>query len=117
MECEACYKAEADTEIKDGDYTIHVCRDCKEKYEQQQVYNKIQPLVEALCKELNGGDKARVAQALCDAFNHEHRYLQSEAFSALWKFFGLYGTQDEARFFDGRNQHCRTMTKKWYDAV
>lgn len=112
--CQMCYTS---CEVKHGEYTLQVCPECKDKFDQEQVYQRIQPLVEKLCRELNGGDKRRVAQALCDAFNREHRYLQSEAFSALWLFFERYGKQEEGRYFDGRNQHCRSMAEKWYKAI
>ena len=116
--CEMCFKVENPTcEITRGAYTLQVCGACKEKYEQDQYYQRIQPLVEALCKELNGGSTRHTAQAFLDAFNHEHRYLQSSFFVLLMEFFRAYGNQDEGRFFDGRNERCRALAKKWYESL
>lgn len=115
--CQMCWKENPNREVKDGEHTLQVCAACQDKYEQEKVYKRIQPLVEQLCKELNGGDHKRIARALLDAVNHEHRYLQSTFFQALWLFFGAYGKQDESRYFDGRNVHCKGMAKKWYESV
>lgn len=115
--CEACCKAEATTEIKRREYTLQVCLDCKDEHEQEQIYQRIQPLVEALCRELNGGDKKRIVKAFLQAFNREHRYLQGSFFQLMWLFFGEYSSQNKAKFFDGRNEHCQGMAKKWYEAI
>lgn len=121
--CQMCFKArlacaEPFCEVTRGDYTLQVCEACKDKYEQEQTYKRIQPLVEALCRELNScGSQRRNAQAFLDAFNHEHRTLQAEAFNLLTMFFRAYSNQDESRWFDGRNEHCRKLAKKWYESL
>lgn len=115
--CQMCHRAEPTREVTHEQYTLKVCEACKDQYEQDKVYKRVQPLVEALCKELNGGDKSRIARALLDAFNREHRYLQAEAFNALTMFFRAYGNQDEGKWFDGRNEHCRKIAKKWYESL
>lgn len=115
-ECQVCFKAEPTTSIYRG-HTLQVCAECRDKYEQEQIYKRVQPLVEQLCKELNGGDKKRIAQAFLDAFNHEHRELQAQTFNMLTMFFRAYGNQDEGRWFDGRNEHCRKIARKWYESL
>jgi len=116
--CQMCHRAEPTCEATRGEYTLQVCSSCKDKYEQDQVYKRIQPLVEALCRELNHlGSKRQVAKAFLDAFNHEHRELQAQAFNMLTMFFREYGNQDEGRWFDGRNEHCRKLAKKWYESM
>jgi hypothetical protein len=116
--CQMCFKTEnPDREVKDGDYTLQVCASCKDKYEQEQIYKRVQPLVEALCKELNGGNKEQIVKAFLAAFNREHRYLQGSFFQLLWLFFREYSQQNKAKFFDDRNAHCQGMAKKWYEAM
>ena len=115
--CDMCHRAEATCEVRRDSYTLQVCAVCKDKYQQEQIYQRIQPLVEALCKELNGGDKKRIVKAFLQAFNREHRYLQGSAFEMFWQFFGEYSKQPEGKYFDDRNAHCRGMAKKWYEAI
>lgn len=115
--CQMCHQAEPTCEATRGEYTLQVCPKCKDKHEQDQVYQRIQPLVEALCKELNGSDKERIVKAFLAAFNREHRYLQGSFFQLLWLFFRDYAGQNKAKFFDGRNEHCQGMAKKWYESM
>jgi len=114
--CQMCWKENPNREVKNGEHTLQVCEACQDKYEQEKVYKRIQPLVEQLCKELNGGSRGRVAQALFDAFTREHRYLQSEVVMMLWLFFGKYGKQGK-NFYDARNEGAVKWAKKWYESV
>ena len=115
--CRMCRTENPTREVKSGDYTLQVCASCKDKYEQEQIYKRIQPLVEQLCAELNGGDKDQIVKAFLAAFNREHRYLQGSFFQLLWLFFREYSSQNKAKWFDDRNAHCQGMAEKWYKAM
>jgi len=117
MKCTKCYKDLTETNTrnytKDGE-VYPFCPDCFEKQKVEDVYSKFQPIVEALCRELNGGDMKYIVEAFYQAVNHEHRYLQNELFIMFWKFFGVYGNQKN---FDARNEGAVKWAKKWDEAV
>ena len=95
---------------------INVCKACAQKCQADQLYRKVQPHVEAIFRELNGGDANKIAEAFFQAITHEHRYLQNEFFILLWKFFAKYGAQSE-NGYDARNEGAVRWAKLWDKAV
>lgn len=117
MKCTKCRKGLNETTMRTYNKAGEVyplCPDCYEDQKVQDVYDKLQPAIEAICKELNGGDMRDIVKAFYMAVDHEHRYLQNEMFVMLWKFFELYGNQKN---FDARNEGAVKWAKKWYESV
>lgn len=117
-ECQMCFRKEATVKAYHGhDDPIDVCPECKQKWEIREVYNKIQPGIEAICRELNyTGSTENVVEAFRQALDREHRTLQSEFFTMLWKFFKIHGELPENRC-DARNAWTVKIAKKWYESL
>jgi hypothetical protein len=117
MKCTTCRKELNETNIRTCNHNGEVfplCPECFDAQKVKDIYDKFQPIVEALCKELNGGDMKYIVEAFYQAVNHEHRYLQSELFIMFWKFFSVYGNQKN---FDARNEGAVKWAKRWHDVV
>lgn len=97
-----------------GREVIHgVCDECKSHLEDQSLRDFAKRIIGDLCEEMNGGDHTRVAAALADAIETEHRYLQGELFSMLFEFFALYSKHD----YDARNEWAVKIAGVWERAV
>jgi hypothetical protein len=91
---------------------VDCCDVCREALEEEMLKEWAEKLAEALCHSLNGGDSAALATAFFKAFTRQHRYLQGEFFTFLWKFFGNYRMAD----CDARNEHAVKTAGRWYDS-
>jgi hypothetical protein len=117
MHCTKCRKVLNETNTRTYNHNgegFPCCLECFEAQKVKYVYDKIQPAVEMICKELNGGDMKYISEAFYQAVDHEHRYLQNEMFIMFWKFFERYGNQKN---FDARNEGAVKWAKKWYESV
>lgn len=111
-------------EITDGyTYTAYLtgrkekpglCQECKEVVTKDDLFKFAQSLVEPLFNELNRcGSNQGVAEALADAVRFQHRYLQGEAFTMLFKFFALYSKHE----YDARNEWAVKIAGIWERCV
>jgi hypothetical protein len=117
MTCTKCCRELNETTMRTYNRNGEVyplCSDCFEDQKVQDIYDKLQPAIEVICKELNGGDMRDIVKAFYQAVDHEHRYLQNEMIVMLWKFFEVYGNQKN---FDARNEGAVKWAKKWYESV
>lgn len=97
-----------------GREVVHgVCNGCKSHLEDQSVRHFAKRIVDDLCNELNGGDHGKLAAALADAMNRQHRYLQGEVFTMLFKFFALYSKHEH----DARNEWAVKIAGIWERCV
>jgi len=91
-----------------------LCQECKEVVTKDDLFKFAQSLVEPLFNELNRcGSNQGVAEALADAVRFQHRYLQGEAFTMLFKFFALYSKHE----YDARNEWAVKIAGIWERCV
>ena len=73
------------------------------------VSNLMRKLVDAFNA---SGSSDVVIEGMLDGINRSHRHLQYEFWNNFIVLMDKYSSQDEDRFFDGRNLVCRQMTQR-----
>jgi len=119
MKCQTCFK---DVEslytayLTDRSKVTDVCKDCREKIEQEDLDKVTYDIMTKLHDLVNGGNTNTVGESLFRSMQRQHRYLQNEVFLTLWVLFKKYGSMDP-NHFDARNAGAVAMAQRWDQAT
>lgn len=80
---------------------------------QEEITNLTRELVDAF----NSSYLREAEQAILEGINRSHRTLQAEFWAGMKNVMVKYSQQDKSVFFDGRNEHCRDMTRRMSKAA
>jgi ribosome-binding protein aMBF1 (putative translation factor) len=109
--CKICWDNPQETSVYYDNESVACCKKCAEKFDYDDAYHKIRPLIEQLMQVANSGKQNYCQRAFADSIMREHRTLQQLFFQWIAQLIRQY-SELEYGWYDARNEDTVNLCKK-----